>query len=103
VDLAQLREWVADYLAPTFARHVGPGWRWCPRWAEHPEAVERLGALQAGHRAARAGGGLLAWLRYLDAQLAALADPAGTFAACTAREHRPAPPLPCAGGDRLGL
>ncbi len=93
-SFADLEEWVVGYLSGTFARPVTASWRWCPQWWDHPEAEVRLKALLVAWREAQQTGRMLAWLRDLDAQLAVLTDPAGTFAACTPREHRPADPLP---------
>jgi hypothetical protein len=91
---AGLEAWVADTLAPLYARHIGPGWKWCPRWWSHEEAESRLSALYVGCKEAQQTGRMLAWWRDADAVMAALADPSGTFAAC-GREHHPADPLPC--------
>lgn len=54
---------------PLYARSVGPGWKWCSRWADHPEAVLRLTALYVGWREARQTGRMLVYLRDLDAQM----------------------------------
>ncbi len=97
-SFADLEEWVVGYLAGTFARPVSSSWRWCPQWWDHAEAEVRLKALFVAYQEAQQTGRMLAWLRELDAQLAVLTDPAGTFAACTPREHRPADPLPTHNG-----
>ncbi len=91
---AELERWVTDEFAVVFARPISSAWRWCPRWWDHEEAVQRLGALFVAWKEAQRTPRLLAWFRDLDAQLAVLSDPAGTFAACTPLEHRPADPLP---------
>jgi hypothetical protein len=91
---AQLDEWVAGWFTTTFARNVSSSWRWCARYSEHPEAVERLRALHIAWKEAQQTGRMLAWLRDADAQVAALSDAAGTFAACTPERHYGPPALP---------
>lgn len=91
---AQVDEWVSGWFSETLARNVTPMWRWCARWAEHCEARERLTALFVAWREAQQSGRMLTWFRDADAQLAALSDAAGPFAACTPERHHRVPKLP---------
>jgi hypothetical protein len=91
---AEVEAFVADTLGVLYARAVTNTWRWCSRWSEHPEAVARAEALLLGWREAEASGRWPAWWRDCDAAMAALTDPAGTFAACTPDRHYPPPQLP---------
>lgn len=85
-----LDEWVRTYFAPTFGRPLGGEHRWCPRWREHVEAMERLDALWRSWEALRRDEalGMVTWLtHYLDPQLAALLGRSGPFAQCSLDRH----------------
>jgi len=96
-DEAPLAEWVATFLAGTFARSLGGEHRWCSRWEAHPEAVFRLRALRRAQVVLRADSAMgdAIWLRdHLDPQLTALLSSRGTFAFCSRDRHDLLPPLP---------
>ena len=96
---ATLDAWVEHWLVQVYRRSPTNTWRWCPQWHQHPEAVHRLEALHRTWETARHdpnGHAMLTWTRDTDHHLRELADPAGTFAACTPRDHRPNHPLPWA-------
>lgn len=87
---ATVEEWVAAYFAVTFGRPLGGECRWCPRWFEHREAVDRLTALWRSWEALRRDEalGMATWLtHYLDPQLAALLARTGPFAQCSLDRH----------------
>jgi hypothetical protein len=94
---ATLDDWVAQHFARLYARPLGGQWRWCARWRDHPEAVDRLQALwnawETIHR--DPGLGLATWYtQYLDPQLAVLLGNTGTFARCVDDRHEPPAVLP---------
>ncbi len=92
-----LDQWVEDWFAQVYRRAPTNTWRWCPAWHDHPEAVHRLEALHRTWEVARHdpnGHAMLTWTRDTDHHLRELTDPAGTFAACTPRDHRLSGPLP---------
>lgn len=85
-----LRDWVVDYLAPTFSRQVGGEVRWCAQWEDHREAVLRLEALWSAWEALRLEGplGMATWLTsFLDPQFAVLLGRGGPFAQCAPGRH----------------
>jgi hypothetical protein len=94
-----LDAWVEQWFAQVYRRTPTNTWRWCPQWHQHPEAVHRLEALHRTWETARHdpnGHAMLTWTRDTDHHLHELTHPAGTFAACTQRDHRPDRPLPLA-------
>lgn len=96
-DGEALGAWVGSFFAVTFARSTGGEHRWCPRWAEHPEAVFRLQALHRAQLMLRAESqmGDATWLRdYLDPQLGVLLSARGPFALCSRDRHDLLLPLP---------
>jgi len=98
-DLAypSLNAWVEDYFTVVFARPVGGEVRWCSQWREHAEALTRLEALWRAWETLRLDSniGIAMWLtNYLDPQLAALTNRAGTFAQCTPDRHAAPAALP---------
>ena len=82
-------DWFEGWLAPVVCRPLKAGTYWCPRWREHPEALERLRALWEAWEAARAEGGNAMsywWTVHLDAHWGVLTgSPTGPFAACAKR------------------
>ncbi|KAA2261521.1 DUF4913 domain-containing protein [Solihabitans fulvus] len=84
----------------------GGGIRWCSRWFDHPDAVERFWAIylawtEAVTAAPKSPTWLSVWLRdHLDPHLAVVTDPAGPFFACTTYQHDPQPPLGQAAYDQ---
>ena len=87
---ASIDDWVQTYFAPTFGRSLGGEHRWCPRWREHVEAVDRLDALWRSWEALRRDEslGMITWFtHYLDPQLAALLGRGGPFAQCSLDRH----------------
>jgi len=84
-------DWVEHYFCIVFARSIGGETRWCPRWAEHPEAVTRLNALWRSWETLRLDPnlGIATWLTsYADAQLPILLGRAGPFTQCSAERHQ---------------
>lgn len=91
-----LTDWVEQYFCVNFARSIGGETRWCPRWAEHPEAVIRLEALWRSWETLRldANLGIATWLTsFLDPQLTGLMSRSGPFNACNSSQHQPLPTL----------
>ncbi len=82
-------DWFEGWLAPVVCRPLKAGTYWCPRWREHPEALERLRALWEAWEAARAEGGSAMsywWTVHLDAHWGVLTgSTTGPFAACAKR------------------
>jgi hypothetical protein len=82
-------DWFEGWLAPVVCRPLKAGTYWCPRWREHPEALERLQALWEAWEAARAEGGSAMsywWTVHLDAHWGVLTgSTTGPFAACAKR------------------
>ncbi|PXY16644.1 hypothetical protein BAY60_36070 (plasmid) [Prauserella muralis] len=69
--------WVTDWFAQIIRRPRIKGWRWCPQWWQHPEAIDRLEALWRAWEALRLDGttGMSVWWRdHCDPHLAALTD-----------------------------
>jgi hypothetical protein len=99
---ANVYEFVADFLAPTFAHDVtdqDTSWRWCSRWFHHTEAVARLEGLWKAWEVLRqdSGTGASVWFRdHADPCIAALTAPQGPFARCSDTTHRLPKPLPLA-------
>ncbi len=93
-SFADLEEWVSAYVAVVFARNVTNTTRWCARWHDHLEVVERFRAAFVAHREAQQSGRVLSWLQSFDQQLSVITGPDGPLAACTPRDHRPPDPLP---------
>jgi Domain of unknown function (DUF4913) len=98
-----LDAWVSGYFVVVAARQHGvPGARWCPRWAEHPPAVERLRALWRAWEALHhdPGTGMGTFLRdHLDHSLPLLLADHGPFAGCNTDRHTVTPPLPVVSGS----
>lgn len=92
-------DWMAEWFAVTFRKFTtGASTPWCAQWRDHPEALFRLTALWRSweeHRDDQRGG-MVAWLRDLDSQLAVLFAPDGPFRACRPRHVLP-PSLPLGG------
>ncbi|WP_067721719.1 DUF4913 domain-containing protein [Nocardia yamanashiensis] len=87
-----LGDWVENYLAYVYWRDVDAigesGWRWCPEWAEHPEAVERLGPLyQRWQEQSVTPEGMLAWWDVADRMMGKLMAPNGPYKRCTKAKH----------------
>ena len=95
-----LIDWVEQYFCVTFARSIGGEIRWCPKWAEHPEAVIRLEALWRSWETLRldANLGIASWLTsFFDPQLPLMLGRAGPFAQCNSDRHQRSGPLPSTG------
>jgi len=94
-DLDTLHRWVDTHLAPMVRRTTttgeGGGVRWCQRWWEHGDVVERFTALFLTHGQLSVSGEptwLSVYLRdHLDPHLATLTSPYGPFYACSPRKH----------------
>lgn len=85
---ATVEAWVTEMFGPIIRRpRVGQGWRWCPQWWQHPEAVARLEALWRSWEYLRLDGttGMSVWWRdHCDPHLAALTDrERSPFAQCS--------------------
>jgi hypothetical protein len=66
--------WVTEWFAPMIRRPRIKGWRWCPQWWQHAEAVARLEALWRSWESMRLDGttGMSVWWRdHCDPHLAA--------------------------------
>jgi hypothetical protein len=65
---------------------------WCPRWWDHPEAVERLEALWEAWELGRIGGGTWKsawWVTHADRHLPRLCHPdTGPFGHCHTKHRR---------------
>ncbi len=94
-DLDTLHRWVGTHLAvmvrKTTTTGEGGGVRWCQRWWEHGDAVERFTALFLTHGQLSASGEptwLSVYLRdHLDPHWTTLTSPYGPFYACSPRKH----------------
>jgi hypothetical protein len=97
--------WVSGWLATTVRRHVnekraGQLLAWCPSWAAHPEAEDRIEGMWRAWEAAQASTDPAAiahwWLKIADPMLKALMDPdQGPFSDCRRNGHTDTtPPLP---------
>lgn len=85
--------WVMGWLCRQVERVVGSRYRWCARWAEHPEAVMRLDLMFAEYTRAMADRqlGMSAFIRNsLDYHLPHLLAADGPFAGCDPRRHEAA-------------
>lgn len=90
-------QWVAEWLVLHYGRD-NPGFRWCRRWWDHPEAAARLEALWQAWETARADEDDPAamsswWLEHADPHMQLLGSEAGPFAQCDATSgahHAPA-------------
>lgn len=86
-------EFVSGFLTIVYARPVGAqitGFRWCPRWWEHPEALSRLEALWKAFETLRQdpGTGAAVWWRdYADPTMSTLCSPEGPFKGCSPTSH----------------
>jgi len=93
--LVDLHAWVQTRIAvmvrKTTTTGEGGGIRWCRRWWEHTDAVERLTALYLAYAqlsTEESATWLSVYLRdHLDPHLATLTSPYGPFHACTPRKH----------------
>lgn len=94
-QLAVLHAWVEEHIAPLVRRTTttgeGGGVRWCRRWWEHLDAVDRFQALflafgeLSGEESAT---WLSVYLRdHLDPHMATLTSPFGPFYACHPTHH----------------
>jgi hypothetical protein len=98
VPLSTLHAWAAEHIAPrvrdTTISSGTDGNRWCSRWWEHWEAVERFTALYYSHRELSTSDQpqwLSLYLRdHLDHHLWTLTSPRGPFGGCTPDKHTPA-------------
>jgi len=94
-QLAEVYAWVDTHIAPltrkTTTTGEGGGIRWCRRWWEHIDAVERFMALFLAFRelsAEESATWLSVFLRdHLDPHLSVLTSPIGPFNACTPQRH----------------
>ena len=94
-DLGALHDWVDTHVAPlvrkTTTTGEGGGVRWCRRWWEHGDAVDRFTALFLTFGQLSVSGEptwLSVYLRdHLDPHLATLTSPYGPFYACSPRKH----------------
>ncbi|WP_309114661.1 DUF4913 domain-containing protein [Saccharothrix sp.] len=94
-DIAVLHAWVQTHIAPlvrkTTTSGEGAGIRWCRRWWEHVDAVERFIALYLAYHALaeeESPTWLSVYLRdHLDPHLATLTSPYGPFYLCHPRHH----------------
>ena len=96
---ASVEDFVAGFLVSVYARPVDAqlsGFRWCPRWWEHAEAVSRLEALWVAFEVLRQDplGAAIWWRDYADPTMRALCDSAGTFKQCSNTQHRVPDDLP---------
>lgn len=85
-------QWVTEWLAPTYGRHITANQVWCPWWFRHTEAIDRLeGAWRAWEqlrREQRWGGdewfGISVWwTQHGDPCMDRLLAVNGPFHACT--------------------
>ena len=93
---ATLAVWVDEVFARLAARHQA---RWCPRWAGHLEAVDRLQLMwhtwEAAHTEPANWAARDEWTRLiLDHHTGWLLDREGPFAGCTPQRCSLAPRLP---------
>jgi hypothetical protein len=91
-----LESWVDEVFARLAARHQA---RWCPRWADHLEAVARLRLLwrtwEAAHTKPANHHARDEWMRVVfDHHTQCLLDREGPFAGCTPDRCATAPRLP---------
>jgi Domain of unknown function (DUF4913) len=89
------QEWVDEWLVPHVSRDPNR-YRWCRRYADHPEVAMRLEALWHAWEASwPRPEQRLAWLRDgLDHQLAVITSEDGPLRACSAWEHEHSPDTP---------
>jgi hypothetical protein len=94
-DLRVLHAWVEAHIAPlvrkTTTTGEGGGIRWCRRWWEHHDAVERFIGLYLAYQEL-SGDESVTWLSvylrdHLDPHIGVLTSPYGPFYACNPREH----------------
>jgi hypothetical protein len=91
---------VTEHLTTMWSRVIrdpDSTFRWCPRWAEHPAAHDRLTALWQAYEALRAEGGTGPsrwWVEHADPTMTALTDPRGQFTGCGPERHQLPPDLP---------
>ena len=95
-DLSVLHAWVETHIAPltrkTTTTGEGGGVRWCKRWWEHHDAVERFLALFLAFEELSAAEESATWLSvylrdHLDPHLSTLTSPYGPFYACSPLRH----------------
>ncbi|MEU0529194.1 DUF4913 domain-containing protein [Amycolatopsis tolypomycina] len=94
-SMAVLYGWVEDHIAPltrkTTTTGEGGGIRWCRRWFEHIDAVERFIALYLAWEELSTEDSatwLSVFLRdHLDPHMATLTSPFGPFYMCNPRAH----------------
>jgi hypothetical protein len=97
-----LREVLNTGSAPAVgweSEHQSRDARWCPCWAEHPEAVLRLEALWRSWETLRLDAhlGIATWLTsFLDPLVTALTGRRGPFAQCGSGRHQEQAALPSA-------
>ena len=93
---ATMHAWVTEWLAQMVPRRLDGGQTmWCAQWAQHHEAVSRLGALWAAWETTNLEGGTAPsvwWVHHFDPQWAQLTATNGPFAACGVNRHHPDPP-----------
>jgi hypothetical protein len=95
-----VHHFVSDYLVVVWGRTVREtdhGFRWCPKWDQHPAAVERLTALWQAYEVLHREGGVAPsqwWTHHADPHYAILTAPGGPFARCGPGRHQTSPPLP---------
>lgn len=99
---ANVAQFVADKLAPSYRRHINPGGgvTWCPQWWKHAEAISRLESLWRAWEFLRLEGatGMSVWWRdHADHHMNVLLSADGPFKGCNPDDgHRSKlPPLPC--------
>jgi Domain of unknown function (DUF4913) len=89
--------WVSEWLTPNLERDIKRTFEWCPKWWDHPEAVERLEALWEAWEFGRMDGGPWKgrwWTSHGDRQLAILCSPGdGPFGHCHGEHRTNAKPL----------
>lgn len=97
IDLAEVAEWVDDWLRTHLEVQLGARNRWCRHWPEHPAAVLYLTQLYADYNRALADPklGIAAFLRNsLHYYRPYLLAPDGPFASCDPHRHEPPIQLP---------
>jgi len=89
-------DWVEQWFAPRYGRNLdfNSDYNWCPRWWDHPEAVEAFDALWQGWEVQHHDPNkMLVWLTHLYLLLRELTGAGGTFSQCGKYHHRPVPLL----------
>lgn len=90
-----------EYFAPLFARDMSrDGNNWCSRWTDHQEALHVMEGLWSSWEVLRLDPamGMAVWTRdYAYPLLDRLFNPIGTFANCSAQDHRAGKVLPLPG------